>query len=165
MCVYQMPTAEVDVAHTDVIVLGAGIVGICCAAHLAKRGLSVALVDRAGAGEATSYGNTGIITGETLLPPAFPDWRELLRIGLKRSPQVNYHLGSLPRLAPWLAAFAAASRPARLIETARVMRPLFARAVAEHEALAAEAGAERYLIRGGWLKLYRTDAAFAAQAT
>jgi D-amino-acid dehydrogenase len=158
-----MPTAEVDVAHTDVIVLGAGIVGTCCAAHLAKRGLSVALVDRAGAGEATSYGNTGIITGETLLPPAFPDWRELLRIGLKRSPQVNYHLGSLPRLAPWLAAFAAASRPARLIETARVMRPLFARAVAEHEALAAEAGAERYLNRGGWLKLYRTDAAFVAQ--
>ena len=44
------------------------------------------------------------------------------------------------------------------------MRPLFARAVAEHEALAAEAGAERYLSRRGWLKLYRTDAAFAAQA-
>ena len=35
---------------------------------------------------------------------------------------------------------------------------------AEHEALAAEAGAERYLSRRGWLKLYRTDAAFAAQA-
>jgi D-amino-acid dehydrogenase len=44
------------------------------------------------------------------------------------------------------------------------MRPLFARAVAEHEALAAEAGAERYLSRGGWLKLYRSDEAFAAQA-
>jgi D-amino-acid dehydrogenase len=163
MWIYQMPKREVGVAHTDVIVLGAGIVGTCCAVHLAKRGLSVALVDRAGAGEATSYGNTGIITGETLLPPAFPDWREFLRIARKRSPSVNYHLGSLPRLAPWLAAFAAASRPARLIETARAMRPLFARAVAEHEALAAEAGAERYLNRVGWLKLYRSDAAFAAQ--
>jgi len=110
------------VAHTDVIVLGAGIVGTSCAVHLAKRGLSVALIDRGGAGEGTSYGNTGIITGETLFPPAFPDWRALLRVALKRSPQVNYHLGSLPRLAPWLAAFAAASRPSRLIETARVMR-------------------------------------------
>ena len=38
------------------------------------------------------------------------------------------------------------------------MRPLLARAVAEHEALAAEAGAERYFSRNGWLKLYRTDA-------
>ena len=44
------------------------------------------------------------------------------------------------------------------------MRPLLARAVAEHEALAAEAGAERYLSRRGWLKLYRTDSAFAALA-
>jgi D-amino-acid dehydrogenase len=155
---------EGSVAHTDVIVLGAGIVGTSCAVHLAKRGLSVALIERGGVGEGTSYGNTGIITGETLFPPAFPDWRALLRVALKRSPQVNYHLGSLPRLAPWLAAFAAASQPLRLIETARVMRPLFARAVAEHETLAVEAGAERYLSRGGWLKLYRSDEAFAAQA-
>ena len=90
--------------------------------------------------------------------------RRSLRIALKRSPEVNYHLAYLPRIAPWLAAFRAASRPSRLIETAQVMRPLFARAVAEHEALAAEAGAERYLSRRGWLKLYRTDGAFAAQA-
>jgi hypothetical protein len=153
------------VAQTDIIVIGAGIVGTCCAVHLAKRGLSVALVDRGAVGEGTSYGNTGIITGETLFPPAFPaDWRSLLRIALKRSPQVNYLLGFLPRAAPWLAAFVAASRPSRLIETAEAMRPLFARAVAEHEALAAEAGAERYLNHRGWLKLYRTDAAFAAQA-
>ena len=44
------------------------------------------------------------------------------------------------------------------------MRPLFARAIAEHEALVAEAGAERYLRRNGWLKLYRGDRSFAAQA-
>ena len=42
------------------------------------------------------------------------------------------------------------------------MRPLFAQAVAEHETLLAEAGAERYLRRNGWLKVYRSDAAFAA---
>ena len=47
----------------------------------------------------------------------------------------------------------AASRPSALFETAQMMRPLFARAVGEHEALAAEAGAERYLRHNGWLKL------------
>ena len=36
-------------ARTDAIVLGAGIVGISAALHLAKRGLAVALVDRRGA--------------------------------------------------------------------------------------------------------------------
>jgi D-amino-acid dehydrogenase len=44
------------------------------------------------------------------------------------------------------------------------MRPLFERAVSEHEALMAEAGATRYLHKDGWLKVYRSDAAFAAAA-
>jgi D-amino-acid dehydrogenase len=152
-------------ARTDIIVLGAGIVGTCVALHLAKRGLAVALVDRGGAGEGTSYGNAGIVEGNSIFPAAFPShWDTLLRIALKRSPIANYHLTFLPRVAPWLASFYAASQPARLIETAKLIRPLMSHAVAEHEALAAEAGAQRYLRHTGWLKLYRSDRAFAAQA-
>jgi D-amino-acid dehydrogenase len=150
-------------ARTDIIVLGAGIVGAAAAAHLVKKGLSVALIDRGGTGEATSYGNAGIIEGNTIFPVTFPsDWGELLRIALKRSPIANYHLTFLPQVAPWLWAFRAASQPTRILETARLMRPLFARAVAEHEALAAEADAARYLRHTGWLKLYRSDKSFAA---
>ena len=52
-------------ARTDAIVLGAGVVGVSAALHLAKRGLSVALVDRRAPGEETSYGNAGIIEGNT----------------------------------------------------------------------------------------------------
>src|SRR5207244_2129210 len=149
-------------ARTDAIVLGAGIVGTSVALHLAKRGLSVALVDRRAPGEETSYGNAGVIEGNTVFPAAFPSrFFALLRIALKRAPEANYHLGFLPQAAPWLLAFRAASRPERLIETARVMRPLFARAVAEHEALLLEAGATRYLRKNGWLKVYRSDRAFA----
>lgn len=151
-------------ARTEVIVLGAGIVGTSIAVHLVKRGLAVALVDRGGPGEGTSYGNAGVIEGNTVFPPAFPpNWGERLRVALNRSPQANYHLSFLPRVAPWLAAFYAASQPARLVETARLMRPLMARAVAEHDLLSAEAGAERYFRRTGWLKLYRSDGGFAAQ--
>ena len=58
-------------ARTDAMVLGAGIVGTSIALHLARRGLSVALVDRRGVGEETSYGNTGVI-GSTVYPAAFP---------------------------------------------------------------------------------------------
>jgi D-amino-acid dehydrogenase len=49
-----------------------------------------------------------------------------------------------------------------LIENARLIRPLFARAVAEHEALLAEAGASHYLRKSGWLKVYRSERGFAA---
>jgi D-amino-acid dehydrogenase len=150
-------------AQTDAAVLGAGIVGTSIALHLAKRGLSVALVDRGAPGEETSYGNAGVIEGNTVFPPAFPsDLATLIRIGLKRATEANYHLSFLPRVAPWLFAFRKFSRLDRLAETARVMRPLFARAVAEHETLLSGSGAEHYLRREGWLKLYRTERGFAA---
>ena len=152
-------------ARTDAIVLGAGIVGVATALHLAKRGLAVALIDRRGPGEETSYGNTGIIEGNTVFPPAFPrGLARLADIAFKRAPEANYHLGFLPRIAPWLMAFRAASQPERLAETARLMRPLFRRAVAEHEELMAEAGAAHLMRKTGWLKLYRRDASFAATA-
>jgi D-amino-acid dehydrogenase len=145
-------------------VLGAGIVGTSIALHLAKRGLSVTLVERCSPGEGTSYGNAGIIEGNTVFPAAFPhSFVELARIALKRSSVANYHMGFLPRVAPWLWAFRNASQPARLVETAQIMRPLLARAVPEHEALAAEAGAERHFGRRGWLKIYRTRKLFEAQ--
>lgn len=150
-------------ARTDAIVLGAGIVGTSVALQLAKRGLSVALIDRAGVGEQTSYGNSGVIEGSTILPPAFPaSLGALMRVAFKRASEANYHLAFLPKVAPWLMAFRAASRPERIVETARLNRPLFARALAEHETLMEEAGATRFLRKTGWLKVYRSARSFAA---
>lgn len=152
-------------ARTDVIVLGAGIVGTSIALQFAKRNMSVALIDRAGPGEQTSYGNSGVIEGSTIMPPAFPkDFGALLRVAFKQASDANYHLSFLPWAAPWLLAFRAASAPKAIEETARINRPLFARAVAEHEQLMLESGATQYLRRTGWIKLYRSDAAFAGLA-
>ena len=152
-------------ARTDAIVLGAGIVGTSAALHLAKRGLAVTLVDRRGPGEETSYGNAGVIEGNTLFPHAFPSgFGDLLRIALKQAPEANYHLSFLPKVAPWLLAYRFNTRPEGSLAFAEAMRPLFSRAVSEHEALMAEAGAARYLRKDGWIKLYRSDEAFAATA-
>jgi D-amino-acid dehydrogenase len=152
-------------ARTDVIVLGAGIVGTSAALHLSKRGVSVALVDRRGPGEETSYGNAGVIEGNTLFPHAFPSGLgKLLQVALLRAPEANYHLTALPKLLPWLWAYRANTRGAGSLAFAEAMRPLFAAAVTEHEELLAESGATRYLRKDGWLKLYRGDAAFAATA-
>jgi D-amino-acid dehydrogenase len=152
-------------ARTDAIVLGAGIVGTSAALHLAKRGLSVALVDRRGVGEETSFGNAGVIEGNTLFPHAFPSgFGALLRIVLKRAPEANYHLSFLPKIAPWLLAYRANTRLETSIAFAEAMRPLYSRALNEHESLLNEAGATRYLRKTGWLKLYRGEDSFAANA-
>ena len=52
----------------DVIVLGAGMVGVSVALHLQKRGRDVVLVDRREPGEETSYGNAGLIQREAVFP-------------------------------------------------------------------------------------------------
>jgi len=58
--------------RADVIVLGAGMVGVGVALHLQQRGRDVVLIDRRGAGEETSYGNAGLIQREAVIPYTFP---------------------------------------------------------------------------------------------
>ena len=151
-------------ARVDALVLGAGIVGTSVALYLAKRGLSVALVDRAQPGQGTSYGNAGIIAGSTVFPQVFPDLARVLKVALKQAPEGNYHLSFLPQVAPWLLAFRKWSTPERIIETAAIMRPMFARAIAEHEAIMAESGSSKYLRKTGWLKLFREQSSFENNA-
>src|SRR5262245_18288920 len=99
-------------ARLDAIVLGAGIVGTSIALHLAKRGLAVGLVDRRAPGEETSYGNAGVMGGNTVFAPAFPsDPVALLRIAPQRAPEPNCHLSFLTPVPPWLMGFRAALRP------------------------------------------------------
>ena len=143
--------------RADIVVLGAGIVGICCALHLQKRGLSVALVDRRGAAEETSFGNAGLIQREGVYPYGFPhDFGALLRYGLNRTIDAHYHPSALLELAPFLWKYWHYSRPARHAEVAKVYSKLIEHCVSEHETLAAEAGAGGFLRRTGWLKVFRT---------
>jgi D-lysine oxidase len=145
-------------ARKDIVVLGAGIVGICVALHLQKRGRAVALLDRRGAAEETSFGNAGLIQREGVYPYGFPhDFGALLRYGLNRTIDAHYHPSALPALAPFLWQYWRHSRPGRHAEVARVYSKLIEHCVSEHEALVAESGAESLIARGGWLKVYRSE--------
>ncbi len=128
------------------------------ALHLQKRGRAVALVDRRGAAEETSFGNAGLVQREGVYPYGFPhDYGALFRYALNRTIDAHYHPSALPRLAPFLWRYWKYSRPARHAEVARKYSKLIEHCVAEHEALAREAGAEGLLRRTGWLKAFRTE--------
>src|ERR1044071_6897345 len=143
--------------RSDTVVLGAGIVGICVALHLQKRGRGVVLVDRRGAAEETSFGNAGLIQREGVYPYGFPhDFGALLRYGFNRTIDAHYHPSALPKLAPFLWQYWRYSRPARHAEVARRYSKLIEHCVSEHLALAEEAGASGFLHRTGWLKVFRT---------
>jgi D-amino-acid dehydrogenase len=143
--------------RSDVVVLGAGIVGICVALHLQKRGRAVVLVDRRGAAEETSFGNAGLIQREGVYPYGFPhDFGALLRYGLNRTIDAHYHPSALLRITPFLWKYWHHSRPARHAEVARRYSKLIEHCVSEHQALAAEAGASGFLRPSGWMKVFRT---------
>jgi D-amino-acid dehydrogenase len=148
-----------SLVKTDAIVLGAGIVGISAALHLQARGRDVVLIDRLGvaAGE-TSHGNTGIVQCEAIFPYTFPrDPREIARAAFNRDPRAHIRYSALPAIAPWLWRYFLASAPKARLASAMAMRPLVARSVAEHEALAGPAGAGALLSKSGWIKVFRTE--------
>ncbi len=145
-------------SQTDVLVLGAGMVGISAALHLVKRGRRVVLVDRRGPAEETSFGNAGLIQREGIVPYMFPrEWGVLFRYALNQSTDAAYHLSSLPRIAPWLFQYWRASSPAGKARSARGLLPLVERSINEHEALMTEAGVGDMMRRTGYIRAYRTQ--------
>jgi D-amino-acid dehydrogenase len=146
--------------RADVVVLGAGMVGVGVALNLQKRGRDVALMDRRGAGEETSYGNAGLIQREAVIPYTFPrEFSTILSYATNRRSDAVYHLSALPRVAPWLFSYWRHGAPDRVERSARALAPLMARCVDEHEALIAEAGAEaRSLVHPkGWIRCLRNE--------
>ena len=146
----------------NAVVLGAGIIGVCAAVHLQKRGLSVALVDRGQPGSETSFGNAGLIQREGVYPYAFPrEFTELMRYARNRSPDVRYHANAILKTAPFLWQYWRNSRLDRHRAIARSYSMLIEHCVSEHRALAEESNADASaLLRPtGWLKTFRTKAA------
>ncbi len=141
----------------DVVVLGAGMVGISSAIHLVDRGRSVALVDRRGPAEETSYGNAGLIQSEAVMPYVFPrDPSVVLQaaFGLRTDARVRW--GALPKIAPFILAYARAGSVTSARRTALANVPLLTRVRSEHEALMDRAGARHHLREGGYIRVYRS---------
>lgn len=143
----------------DVLILGAGIVGISTGIHLLKRGRSVTLVDKNQPGRETSYGNAGIIQREGVRPHAFPrDLHTLMQVGLHLSTAARYEPLALPRIAPPLLKYWWASSPDHYRQVVENYAPLIARSIDTHAELIAEAGpdAEKLISKKGWYLVFRT---------
>ena len=113
----------------DILVLGAGMVGVGAALHLQQRGRDVILVDRHElAGEETSFGNAGLIECASVFPYMFPrDFGQLFQYAINRAPQVRYQFLDLPIFLPWLLRYFLASSPDRSLHSAMAELPLIQR--------------------------------------
>jgi len=144
----------------DVIVLGAGMVGISCALHLQRRGRSVVVVDRRAPGQETSYGNAGLIQreAEPYALPRGPGF--LLGAVLNRRLDVRVHAGAVLRQAGALLAYFQSSAPAVYRKIAQEYETLIAHCLDTHHDLMAHAQAQHLIAPSrGFLALFRTQRA------
>lgn len=103
----------VENRETDIVVVGAGIVGVACALQLARQGRQVTLVDRQPPGQGASYGNAGHLATEQVFPIAdLSILKRLPRMLLDPMGPLRLDWKYLPKAMPWFARLLLNLRPA-----------------------------------------------------
>src|SRR5688572_5818093 len=143
----------------EVVVIGAGVIGLCSAYYAAQRGFKVTVIDRNPEDhEGCSYGNAGMVVPSHFVPLAAPG---AVMLGLKwmRDPESPFWVK--PRwdweLIHWGLKFWRASNAGHVRRSAPLLRDMHVASRECFEELAAGCGNEFGLVRRGLLALCRTQ--------
>ena len=150
-------------ADSDVIVIGAGVVGLSAAIAAQGRGLSVTVLDKTGPAAGASAGNAGAFAFTDILPLASPGI-------LRKAPKwLLDPLGPLSvppayalRIAPWMFRFWRACSPARVAHSTAAQTALMDLSKAELEPFLHETGTFAMLRKDGNLQVYESKAELEA---
>src|SRR6266481_3019045 len=150
--------------QADVIVLGAGIVGVSAAYAARQRGLQVILVDRREPGSETSYGNAGILSSGSIVPLNKPSlWGALPAYATNRHAALRWDPAWAIRNIDWVARFLANATPSRIKPRATALHGLIGASLKLHREWIVKADAAQRIRETGWLKAWRSDAVGAAK--
>lgn len=152
-----------DAAQPDVIVIGAGVVGLSAAIAAQARGLSVTVLDREGPAAGASAGNAGAFAFTDILPLASPGI-------LKKAPKwLLDPLGPLSvppayalQIAPWMFRFWRACSPKRVALSTAAQTAMMDLSKAELEPFLAATGTLPMLRKEGNLQVYESKAELKA---
>lgn len=141
-------------------IAGAGIIGCATALRLIEQGHEVTVFERDVGGLPASVGNAGILAVPEIDPIARPDM-------LLSAPKwladplgpLTLRWQDLPALTPWLTAFLAASRPARVRQSRAALLDLMCGALEQHRNLARLADLAEPLRATGAITIFDTDKA------
>lgn len=149
--------------QADVIVIGAGVVGLSAAIAAQARGLSVVVLDREGPAAGASAGNAGAFAFTDILPLASPG------ILMKAPKWLLDPLGPLTvppsyalPIAPWMFRFWRACAPARVARSTTAQTALMDLSKAELEPFLQQTGTLPMLRKDGNLQVYESEAELKA---
>ncbi len=140
----------------NVVIIGAGIVGVSTAIWLQRAGHIVTLVDKAGPAEGTSYGNGGVLASCAIVPVTGPGL-------LKKAPGMLLDPDQplfmkwryLPKLLPWLVKYLSHNNEADTRRIAAALYPIIGDSLEDHLALAKGTGGEKYITPSDYVYVYR----------
>ncbi len=139
------------------------MVGVACAAELARRGASVTVIERDRIGQGCSFGNAGWLTPSQAVPLANPS---MLLKSFKWMLDPESPLYIQPRLDPaylrWLLGFLMASRRAKFERGAAALVELCRASVDLWEQLARESAEPFGFERHGLLAVYESSSSIEA---
>ena len=147
----------------DIVVVGAGVIGLSVALAVQARGLSVMVVDRTEPAAGASAGNAGAFAFSDILPLASPGI-------LRKAPKwLLDPLGPLSvppayalRITPWLYRFWRACAPDRVAASTRAQTALMDLSKAALSPFLDLSGTTSMLRRAGNLQVYEGHAEFTA---
>ncbi len=144
--------------HSDVLIVGGGVIGVCTAYSLAERGIGVRLVERGQICSGCSHGNAGWLFPSHSMPLPAPgailqslDWLTDSTSPLYIKPRPS------PELARWLWRFRAACSRQAMLETYRLRRELSLASLERYAKLAALPDLDFGYAQRGLLLAFRTQ--------
>ena len=148
-----------------VAVIGAGVVGLACAATLIQRGHQVRWIDPDPPGQGCSVGNAGLFSLSSFVPLALPGaWAQAPSWLINPQGPLTVRPAYLPRALPWLWQLHRSSRLDRVVASADAMHTLLRPTWDAWLPLAQWAGASALIRRDGWAAAYRSKAALDGDA-
>ena len=144
-----------------VAVIGAGVVGVSTAIWLQRAGFEVVLIDREGPAAGTSYGNGGVLVPSGIMPVNSPG---LLKNapGMLMNPDSPLFLSwsYLPKMLPWLVSYIRRANVADTRKVALALTPILHNCLGEHQALAKESAAKKWVEPCDYVFVYDNQAAY-----
>jgi D-amino-acid dehydrogenase len=142
----------------DVVIVGAGIVGLASAYKLVEAGRSVLLVDRKGMAEETSRGNAGAFAFSDIMPLATKDvLRKLPKWLSDPLGPLSVRPEYLAQVTPWMLRFWRAGWPDRVAAGIKAQAALMRLARVEMDALVQSAGIGTLVRSDGVIEYYESE--------
>ena len=141
-------------AEGDVVVVGAGVIGLTISVMLQRSGYRVVLVDRGAPGAGCSSGNAAVLATSFILPLSSPR-HILMAPGMLLNARGPLAIRSrdLVALAPWLARFALNALPARQQRTITALKAINALALPAWKRFLTQIGQSDMLVERGMLEV------------